>query len=153
MDRLAQVQREVDEILLTAPNEAWKSKFCVHLYGVAGCAALLALKRGQDAELASVAAMLHDISAVGRGNYDDHCELSAKMAEEIFSRLNIFSAEETALVATAIRNHDFRAEKHCEFDELLKDADILCPYLLNVNRGVNVNAHVRLANMRAELGI
>ena len=67
--------------------------------------------------------------------------------------MNIFSAEETELMATAIRNHDFRAEKHCEFDELLKDADILHPYLLNVNKEVTMSARARLAGMRTELGI
>ena len=153
MSRLEQVQREVDKILLAATDMLWRRKFCVHLYGVAQCAALLALKRGQDAELASVAAMLHDISAVEKGNYENHCELSAEKAEGILGRLSIFSEEETALVATAIRNHDFRGEKHSAFDELLKDADILHPYLLDVNKEVTKSACARLARMRVELGL
>ena len=153
MSRLEWVQEAVDEILLSVEDGVWRRKFYVHLYGVAQCAALLSLKRGLDAELASAAAMLHDISAATKGNYDNHCQLSAQEAEAVFNRLNIFSAQEIALMANAIRNHDFRAETHTAFDEVLKDADILHPYLLDTNKEVTQSARARLTDMRGELGI
>ena len=77
MDRLEQIQMTVDEMLIAIGDPAWRRNFYVHLYGVAECATLLALEREQNAELASIAAMLHDISAAEKGDYDDHCELSA----------------------------------------------------------------------------
>ena len=55
MDRTEQVRQVVDEILRGQPDEEERRCGFIHLYGVAQACALLALKRGLDAELCTVA--------------------------------------------------------------------------------------------------
>lgn len=153
MNRLEMLYQRVDAILRTVEDEAWQRKFFVHLYGVAESAALLAKKRGLDAELAIIAGMLHDISAVTSGNYDDHCNLSADMARDILTEMEVFTPEEIQVVYIAIVNHDFRDRVDAPFDEMLKDADILHPYLHSLSWPLNEPTKRRLEQMTTELGI
>ena len=59
--RIEKVRELVDEILLNMSDPAERRCAYLHLYGVAQACALLALKRGEDVELAVIAGMLHDI--------------------------------------------------------------------------------------------
>ena len=153
MSRLDGVYQQVDAILHTVEDIQWRQKFCVHLYGVAECAALLAKKRGLDPELAIVSGMLHDISAAVNGNYDNHCDLSANMARDILGALGGFRPEEIDAVYAAIVNHDFRERVDAPFDEVLKDADILHPYLHSLAWPLNEPTQRRLEGIVAELGM
>ena len=61
MDRTERVRQIVDEILRGQPDDLERRCGFVHLYGVAQACALLALKRGLDAETGTIAGMLHDL--------------------------------------------------------------------------------------------
>ena len=58
-----------------------------HLYGVSLAATMIAKKRGLDPEIASMAAMLHDLNAYKTGSYDDHAHKGAELARKILSEL------------------------------------------------------------------
>ena len=153
INRLERVRVQVDTVLYAVEDKAWQRKFFVHLYGVAECAALLAKKRGLDAELAIVAGLLHDISAAKRGDYDNHCVLSAEMARNMLIEMGIFTVREMEQMYAAIFNHDFRDRTDAPFDEVLKDADILHPYLQSLVWPLNEPTKRRLESMMAELGM
>ena len=61
MDRVEAVRQMVDEALRQQPDVEERRCGFVHLYGVAQSCGLLALKRGLDPELCTLAGMLHDI--------------------------------------------------------------------------------------------
>jgi predicted hydrolase (HD superfamily) len=153
VNRIEALHQKIDAILLPVGDPGWRRKFYVHLYGVASFAALLAEKRGIDPELATAAGLLHDLSAVTAGNYDNHCVLSADMARELLGDMPDFSDGEISLIHTAILRHDDRHLVHTPFDEILKDADILAPHCLDVTKPAGENARERLAAMKAELGL
>lgn len=153
VNRLERVRGQVDEILYAVKDRAWQRKFFVHLYGVAECAALLAKKRALDAELAIAAGLLHDISAATKGEYENHCILSAETARDILVEMNAFTEREVEQVYASIVNHDFRDRVDAPFDEVLKDADILHPFLQSLAWPLNAPTRKRLESMITELGI
>jgi ATP-binding cassette subfamily B protein len=65
-----------------------------HLYGVSLAAVQLAKKRGEDPELAAMAALLHDLAAYESGSYDNHAHRGAALAQEVLSGLSLTSPEE-----------------------------------------------------------
>ena len=67
MDRITCVQLYVNRLLDTITDSEEHRTAAVHLYGVAGNAALLAIRRSLDPELATVAGLLHDISTYATG--------------------------------------------------------------------------------------
>jgi HD superfamily phosphodiesterase len=125
MDRLEGVREVVDGILHgVADLEDVRCGF-VHLYGVSLTAALLAERRGLNAELAAVAGMLHDMAAYEAGDPTGHAERSAERAAGILRGLKTFTDDEIGAIRSAIAHHSDKAGIHGPFDELLKDADVL----------------------------
>jgi len=61
----------------------------LHLYGVAQSSALIALKRRENAELATMAGMLHDIYSYAKMDTEDHAHKGAILAREILISLRI----------------------------------------------------------------
>ena len=61
MDRIEKVREVVDVILLEMSDDQFRRHAYVHLYGVSQACALLAMKRNENVELATIAGMLHDI--------------------------------------------------------------------------------------------
>ncbi|WAG63426.1 HD domain-containing protein [Clostridium estertheticum] len=61
MNRIEILRKYIDEILLNMTDVEERRCAYLHLYGVAQSCALIALKRGENAELATMAGMLHDI--------------------------------------------------------------------------------------------
>ena len=72
MSRLKELRKYVDSELNRMDDEDKRTSAIVHLYGVSLAATMIARKRGLDPELASMAAMLHDMHAYKTGSYDDH---------------------------------------------------------------------------------
>jgi HD superfamily phosphodiesterase len=58
--RLESIKVLVNEMLLTIENTVKMRESCIHLYGVSAFASMLAMKRGQNPELAEIAGLLHD---------------------------------------------------------------------------------------------
>jgi 5'-deoxynucleotidase YfbR-like HD superfamily hydrolase len=153
VDRLEQVRLAVDEMLCRQPDVAEQRCGYIHLYGVSATCALLALKRGLDAQLAAVAGMLHDYSTYQRGDPSDHDRWSAQEARRLLAELDIFSPQEIDTICGAILHHRAKGEVHAPMDELLKDADVLQHYLYNPGFKQQVSEEPRIAAVLAELGI
>jgi len=153
MDRTERVRRVVDEILRGQPDEEERRCGFVHLYGVAQACALLALKRGLDAELGTIAGMLHDLWTYKTGDPTDHGRRSALLVREILSGLGCFAESEIAIICEAIAHHRIKGEVHGAYDELLKDADVLSHYVYNTLLEPIEKERTRLAAVRRELGI
>lgn len=125
MGRLKDLRKLVDEKLLAMEDREKRDSAIVHLYGVSLAATLIARKRGMDDELASMAAMLHDLAAYLSGSYDDHAHRGADLARDILAELNQTTAEETEQICSMIYHHDDKQTVDSPLDEVLKDADVM----------------------------
>ena len=100
-----------------------RAKAIAHLHGIALTAARLAKKRGQDAEIATMAGLLHDLHAYKSGSYDDHAHLGAEYAGKAPGELT--APEETDILCSAIWHHDSKAEVDEPMDEILKEVNVI----------------------------
>lgn len=153
MNRVESVRQVVDQIVRQQPDLEKSRCGFVHLYGVAQACALLALKRGLDPELCTVAGMLHDIWNYKTGDPTDHAALSCAEAQKIMSDLGCFAEQEMSTVGTAVLHHSDKGRVHGDFDELLKDADVLQHYLYNTASEPRAHMKARLAKLLDELGV
>lgn len=153
MDRIERVRQVVDETLRGQQDEQERRCGFVHLYGVAQACALLALKRGLDAELGTVAGMLHDLWYYQTGDRADHGRRGVPLARQILSRLGCFAESEIVTICEAIAHHSFKDAVHGAYDELLKDADVLQHHLYNTQLPTIEKQRARLAALRVELDI
>jgi HD superfamily phosphodiesterase len=157
MDRLEQVRQIVDAILIGQADLEERRCGFVHLYGVSQACALLALRRGQDAELAATAGMLHDIATYRTNDPINHAARSAAEARQVLQEIGRFSTEEIEAVCRAISRHSDKAALDDPFSELLKDADVLQHSLYNPGAGaapIHSQAHEqRLQRVLREIGV
>jgi HD superfamily phosphodiesterase len=126
--------------------------FVSHLYGVARFAALLAKRRNLNAELATTCGMLHDIYQITAGTIENHAVMGAIEAEDILRILKLHSDEEIEIITAAISRHSDKLNVHGQYDELLKDADILDHCLSDPDFPVHEKEIFRYKNLLAELG-
>lgn len=152
MNRLDSVRQEVDSILLRLVSDEDRRYGFVHLYGVSLTATWLAERRGLDAELASVAGMLHDLATYATGDSTDHARLSSRLASRLLERVGSFSLEEVETIAHAIARHSDKEAVDGPFDELLKDADVLQHWLYDPAQPPHVSHAARRARLIADLG-
>lgn len=61
MNRIEILRQYIDNMIFNMSDDEERRCAYVHLYGVAQYCALIALKRGENAELAIMAGMLHDV--------------------------------------------------------------------------------------------
>ena len=153
MERIGAVQACVDKIV-AGQTEAIDIKFgYVHLYSVSQTCTLLAMKRGQNVELAAIAGLLHDIHAYQTGNRKDHAHQGALAAKKILQELNLFSEEEIDMVSQAIWHHSDKDTVDSPFDEVLKDADALQHFLIMPLAEPAPHEAARVSKLKEELGI
>ncbi len=143
----------IDGVLDESENPEDRRSGFVHLYGVSAAAALLALRRGQDAELAAVAGMLHDLATYETGTSDDHATRGARRASEVLRNLGAFTDVEIGAVRSAIAHHSDKAAVHDAFSELLKDADVLQHFLSNPGAPPLGSHAARREALKQELGL
>ena len=138
MTRITQVYNSVKEIL---NNSDTIPAVYTHLYQVSQCCALIALRRGKNAELATIAGILHDIAYLKSNEKnsniigltgENHAEYGSQIALEILQELNITTSEENNIICTTIQKHIYKNVIDTPFDEILKDADVLAHGLYNV---------------------
>jgi uncharacterized protein len=153
MNRVELVRQVVDEIVRRQPDVEERRCGFVHLYGVAQTCALLALKRGLDPELCTVAGMLHDIWSYKTGDPTNHATLGCVEAQKILSELGHFTQEEIAVISEAISYHSDKGEVDGTIDELLKDADVLQHFLYNTSLPPHEWVKGRLPQILGELGL
>jgi uncharacterized protein len=153
MGRLKDLRVYVENELNKMENVDKRNSAIVHLYGVSLAATMLAKKRGQDPELASMAAMLHDLHAYKTGSYDDHAHKGADLAREILSELKLTNPEETDLICSAIYHHDDKLVVDGPMDEVLKDADVIHHCMNDLSKAIKEKEKVRFANLCAEFNM
>lgn len=151
--RIEKVRELVDEILLNMSDPTERRCAYLHLYGVAQACALLALKRGEDVELAVIAGMLHDIYSYANMNSQDHAHKGAQMTHQLLTSSDLFNKEEINSICTAIYNHSDKANIHSPLDEVLKDADVMQHALYNPLFEIMEHEKQRFHSLRLEFNL
>lgn len=153
MNRIEILRKYLDEIILNMADVEERRCAYVHLYGVAQFCTLIALKRGENAELATMAGMLHDIYSYAKMDTKDHAHKSAALAREILTLLQITNDDETKMICDAIYNHSEKEAVHSDFSEVLKDADVFQHCLYNPMFEIKAHEKNRYEKLKAEFGI
>ena len=153
MSRIKELQKQVHKVLEKMEDEDKRLKAISHLHGVALAAAVLAKKRGENAELAAMAGLLHDLYAYKSGSYDDHAHLGAAYARKLLEKLVLTTDAETEAICSAIWHHDGKAEVDSPMDEILKDADVIHHSLADPTKEVKAHEKARYAKLCQELGL
>ena len=152
MSRIKDLQKKVYHVLEKNIDDADKrAKAVAHLHGVALAAAILAKKRGENAELATMAGLLHDLWAYKSGSYDDHAHLGAEYARKVLGEL--VTLKEMEIICSAIYHHDSKAEVDGPLDEVLKDADVIDHSLSDPTKEVKAHELARFSKLCEELGV
>ena len=150
MGRLSDLRTHVNYELEMIPDPKPRTSAVAHLYGVSLAATMLAKKRRLDPELASMAAMLHDLWAYKNSSYEDHAHQGAALAREILEGLGLTSAEETETICSAIYHHDDKLTTDGPMEELLKDADVIHHCMNDLSKTVKEKERVRFENLCKE---
>jgi HD superfamily phosphodiesterase len=153
MNRIEILRKYIDEILLNMSDVEERRCAYLHLYGVAQACTLIALKRGKNAELSTMAGMLHDIYSYAKMDTKDHAHKGALLAKEILTSLQITNDEETEMICDAIYNHSEKEIVHSDFNEILKDADVLQHCLYNPMFEIKAHEKNRFEELKLEFGI
>ena len=153
MSRLKELRKYVDAELNKMEDADKRTSAIAHLYGVSLAATMIAKKRGLDPEIASMAAMLHDLHAYKTGSYDDHAHLGADLAREIMEELKITDDAETDMICSAIYHHDDKLVTDSPMDEVLKDADVVDHCLKDSSKPVKEKEQARYDKLCAEFGM
>lgn len=153
MGRLKDLRKYVDAEINKIEDADKRTGAIAHLYGVSLAATMIAKKRGQDPELASMAAMLHDLHAYKTGSYDDHAHKGADLAREILRELAITNEAETEAICSAIYHHDDKLVVDGPMDEVLKDADVIHHCMNDLSKPIKEKEQARYDKLCAEFGM
>ncbi len=153
MNRIEVLRQYIDGILLNMTDVEERRCAYLHLYGVAQSCALIALKRGENAELATMAGMLHDIYSYAKMDTKDHAHKGSILARDILTSLNVTNEHETKMICDAIYSHSDKVLAHSNFDEVLKDADVLQHCLYNPLFEIKPHEKDRYEKLKSEFGI
>ena len=153
MSRLKELRKYVDGELNKIEDADMRNGAIVHLYGVSLAATMIAKKRGLDSEIASMAAMLHDLHAYKTGSYDDHAHKGAELAREILGELKLTDEAETEMICSAIYHHDDKLVTDGLMDEVLKDADVIHHCMNDLSKSIKEKERLRFDRLCAEFGM
>lgn len=129
VNRISMIKQYVDKIIESiASAEEFKNAY-INTYGVAQCCSIIARRRGLNPELAYISGLLHDIYAYYVGSHLCHAQSGADMVRVAIRNMNIFSHDEKMIILSAIFHHSNKELIHDEYDEVLKDADLLQHFL------------------------
>ncbi len=156
MDRVLKVMSAVNEYFEKESPKPPLSKL-LHIYGVGYLSAAIASARGLDMELAFIIGILHDIGKL-KTNVDSsgvsHNVEGEKIAKELLTNLNSFTQEEIKIICQAIRNHPNKRFIDTEYDELIKDADVIEKVFIEKKKFKNKRyKRRRLKNTLGEFGL
>ncbi len=153
MSRLKDLRKYVNKELNKMEDADKRTSAIAHLYGVSLAATMIAKKRGLDPEIASMAAMLHDLHAYKTGSYDDHAHLGAELARKILKKLELTNEAETEQICSAIYHHDDKLTVDSPMDEVLKDADVIHHCMNDLSKQVKEKEQARFEKLCNEFGI
>lgn len=152
MSRLKELREYVDNELNKMEGTCKRTGAIAHLYGVSLAATMIARKRGLNPELASMAAMLHDLHAYKTGSYDDHAHKGADLARKVLDELKLTDAAEADMICSAIYHHDDKLVVDGPMDEVLKDADVIHHCMNDLSKPVKEKEQARFDKLCAEFG-
>lgn len=147
MSRIKDLQKQVCKVLEDTDEPI---KAMAHLHGVSLAAVMIARKRGQNAELAAMAGLLHDLWAYKSGSYDDHAHLGADYSRKILGKIDGVTSEEAEAIYSAIWHHDDKANIDSPFDEVLKDADVIDHCLTDPTKEIKEKERARYEKLCQE---
>lgn len=150
MSRLKELRKYIDDQLSKMQDKDEQRSAIVHLYGVSLAATMIAKRRGLDPELASMAGMLHDLYAYMNASYDDHAHRGADLARDILSKLKLTDENETELICCAIYHHDDKLVTDSDFDEVLKDADVISHCMNDISKPIKEKEQARFEKLCEE---
>ena len=153
MSRLKELRKYVDVELNKMEDADKRTSAIAHPYGVSLAATMIAKKRGLDPEIATMAAMLHDLHAYKTGSYDDHAHLGADLAREILGELKLTDEAETGMICSAIYHHNDKLVTDSPMDEVLKDADVIDHCLKDLSKPVKEKEQARYDKLCEEFGM
>lgn len=153
MNRIEKVREYVDSVLVNMDDAFERRCAYLHLYGVSQACTMIALKRNENVELATIAGMLHDIYTYSMMDSKNHAHKGSVMAKKILNSLSIFNETEIDLISRAIHHHSNKESKHSSFDEVLIDADVLQHCLYNPFYEVAAHEKERFSNLKIEFGL
>lgn len=96
----------------------------LHASSTAQIGRLLAVKRGLDPEIASIACYLHDIGRIISGKQEGHAANGEMPARKILHQYNIEGTTAEDIIASII-HHSLKEEVGSALEEIVKDADVL----------------------------
>ena len=152
MSRVKDLQKYVHKVLKGMDDNQKRAAAIAHLHGVSLAAVMIAKKRGENAELAAMAGLLHDLYAYKSRSYEDHAHKGAEYARKVLGELELTTAEETDIICSAIWHHDSKAEIDGLMDEVLKDADVIHHSLGDPTKEVKPHEQARYETLCAEFG-
>ena len=152
MSRVKDLQKYVHKVLKGMDDNQKRAAAIAHLHGVSLAAVMIAKKRDENAELAAMAGLLHDLYAYKNGSYEDHAHKGAEYARKVLDELRLTSEEETDIICSAIWHHDNKGEIDGLMDEVLKDADVIHHSLGDPTKEVKPHEQARYERLCAEFG-
>lgn len=153
MDKILPVKQYVNQIIENIASSEERKNAYIHTYGVAQGCALIAAKRNLNPELAYISGLLHDIYSYFTGSSLCHGQSGADMARVAIKKMNLFSIEERTVILSAVYYHSNKELIHGEYDEVLKDADVLQPFLNSSCSQVYYTGTLRLDKILNEFKI
>jgi len=151
-NRIETLRNHLDKLIKDRDNE-WFWFVETHIFAVSNLAAMIALKRGLDPELATMIGLLHDIHTLLTGDPEKHAKHGSEKARKILEGLRIVDDEELEIICNAIRNHSKKAVTQDEYSELIKDADVLSHYFYNITLPLFAKDVERLAALKTEFSL
>lgn len=151
--RLDSVRILVQEMIMSMDSEVRKQEACVHLYGVSTFASMLAMKRGQNQEIAAIAGLLHGYYFYKTGINEFPGPNSAEAVRPLLRDMNIFTKEEQIAILQAVFYQEDRSSTQGHYEEIIKDAYLLQLYFQNMGRSIHQQDAGRLRNALRELAI
>ena len=100
-----------------------------------------------------MAGMLHDIYSYAKMDTKYHAKKGAELSKEILISLKITNEEETNIICDAIYTHSDKGTVHPNFNEILKDADVLQHCLYNPLFEIMPHEKDRYEKLKIEFGI
>ena len=152
-NRIEILREYIDDVLLNMTDVIKRRIAYLHLYGVSQACTLIALRRNEDVELATMAGMLHDFYAFKFSDSKNHAEKGAILAREVLNELKITTDDESNLICSAIHNHSSKGDTFSSFDEVLIDADVMQHCLYNITMPVADTEKARFENLIKEFSL
>lgn len=152
-NRIEILRKHISEMGSNLPDTEERRSIHNHLYAVSQFCALIAFKRGESVELATMAGLLHDIYTYRFEDSKHHAKKGAVLAGEILQTLQISDERETEMIVSAIANHSSKGKRHRPFDEVLIDADVMQHYLYNPTAPIMEHEKARFTQLADEFGL